>query len=481
MYRENAWHIRLGLQHDMAGKGHALRLALPAPPRGRCDERTLDTTVRQRAPSTSLLYVTGLRRLTSVDYSWCNKYSMTIIRSAVGQTSSELAMNILRVVGDINPATGGPTTVHAAAVVSLRAAGANIECLTLDAGVADVSNFPDYRAMSNRDIRIHVFSRVFDACRFVYGARKRFDVVHVDGCWWRINFLPVLIAKSVGIPAFVSPHESFTGRDMGQSKSRVRKAGKRLLSIFYQRFADAVVYSSQLELHDSLRHRNALVIAHPVFDDTAGAVAAPVRDGRVAKDVLHLGYLGRYHPKKRLEDIITASVSTVDARLIIAGSGPQDYEASLRALAGRDPAKVAWLGFLQDAQREEFFRNIDFLVLASDYECFGMAAAEALVRGIPVIVTERVGVAAEVKSGGGGYVIEEGVSSLRDIFARCLALTPGEYERLQKGALAAAAPYSYLAHGRAQIAAYCRVRPGLARHSRAASPNETRIGSQAAN
>jgi glycosyltransferase involved in cell wall biosynthesis len=217
------------------------------------------------------------------------------------------------------------------------------------------------------------------------------------------------------------------------------------------------VFSSALELRDSLVHSNAVVIRHPVFDDSQAKPPVGLREGFSVAGRIQLGYLGRFHFKKRLENIVGAAVRTADVGLMVAGSGPKEYEESVRALSKAED-RVKWLGFVQKSQREEFFRNIDFLVLASEYECFGMAAAEALVRGIPVIVSERVGIADDVRDMRGGFVVEGEVESLVGAFTRCSTLALAQYRELQKNALAAAQLYSFSAHASAQLGVYAALR-----------------------
>jgi glycosyltransferase involved in cell wall biosynthesis len=232
---------------------------------------------------------------------------------------------------------------------------------------------------------------------------------------------------------------------------------KRLLRGYYLMLIDCFVFSSALELKDSLRHSNAVVIQHPVFDDTQAAIPVEVREGFSAPGRIQLGYLGRFHFKKKLENIVGAAVRAANVGLVVAGSGPKEYEEAIHALAKPgDPVK--WRGFVQKGQREEFFRSIDVLVLASEYECFGMAAAEALVRGIPVIVSERVGVADDVRKMRAGFVVEGDVESLIGAFTRCSNLALAQYRELQKNALSAAKLYSFSAHASAQLGVYVALR-----------------------
>ena len=362
-------------------------------------------------------------------------------------------MRVLRVLDSLDPATGGPPSVFSAAVIATAAAGATIECLTFRPSHAEITDFPDYQRLVANGIEVHAVRDLLSACLLVYRQSRNFDIIHVDGCWVPICTLAVLIAKLTGRRSAVTPHETLTFEERRRTRSRVRALVKRLLSYYYIKLAGCIVYSSTLEAYDSPHHRNSVVIPHPVHEDAKSAAPAAIRNGFAASPAIQLGYLGRFHPKKNLEHIIMAAVQTARVRLLLAGSGPESYERTLRAL---DPGKgnLSWLGFVKNEQRENFFRKIDFLVLASEYECFGMAAAEAMVRGIPVIVTERVGITDDVMRSGCGLVVAVGVEPLIKAFQQCTELTSDRYAELQNNALKAGVRYSYSAHGHSQVQAY---------------------------
>jgi glycosyltransferase involved in cell wall biosynthesis len=65
--------------------------------------------------------------------------------------------------------------------------------------------------------------------------------------------------------------------------------------------------------------------------------------------------------------------------------------------------------------------DADVFVLPSQSENFGNAAAEALVCGVPVVVSDRCGIAEFVRDVGTGVVVPYGdVEALRDAICRVL-------------------------------------------------------------
>lgn len=365
-------------------------------------------------------------------------------------------MRVLRVLGSLDPATGGPPSSFSASVLASAAAGATIECLTFQPPAdKQLESFPDYQRIVAAGIKVHAVRGILSACSLIYRRSRHFDIIHVDGCWVPISIMAVLIARLTGRRSAVTPHETLTSEELRRSRSRPRALAKRLLSYYHVKLAGCIIHASTLEERDSPRHRNSVVIPHAVHDDTTSNAPMAIRNGFSAPPRIQLGYLGRFHPKKNLEHIVAASLRTANVRLLLAGGGPEAYEQTLKAL-DHGNGSLSWPGFVKNEQREKFFRDIDFLVLASEYECFGMAAAEAMTRGIPVIVTERVGVADDVKRTGSGLVVAAGVEPLAEAFKQCADLTLGQYADLQEKALKAGARYSYSAHGHSQVLAYRR-------------------------
>lgn len=369
-------------------------------------------------------------------------------------------MRVLKILSTLDPETGGPASVFSAAVVSIVAAGADVECITLRPADKEIAKFPDYERMVERGVKVHAFRSRLKALLFLIRSIGTFDIVHVDGCWQTLCVAALSVAKLAGRPTVVSPHESLTHEELRRTKSVARLAIKRMLRIYYRAMTDCVVYSSALELNDSLRHPNAVIIRHPVFDDRQSSGPVELREGFSAPGQIQFGYLGRFHSKKKVENIVGAAVRVSDVGLLVAGGGSKEYENALRALS-KSVDRVKWLGFVRRSQREQFFRSIDFLVMASDYECFGMSAAEALVRGIPVIVNKSVGIADDVREMQGGFIVEGDVDSLSGAFAQCSKLALARYRELQKNALAAARLYSFSAHARAQMGVYASLQPRL--------------------
>lgn len=111
----------------------------------------------------------------------------------------------------------------------------------------------------------------------------------------------------------------------------------------------------------------------------------------VTKPSVRFLNLGLMTEKKGQQDLLEAfSLLTADgfrAELWLAGDGPDRValEQSARDLGLVE--QVRFLGMIAPDGVPRLFSEIDVVVVASHYETFGLAAAEALMAGVPVIAT----------------------------------------------------------------------------------------------
>jgi len=121
-------------------------------------------------------------------------------------------------------------------------------------------------------------------------------------------------------------------------------------------------------------------------------------------------FLSRLHPKKGLDQLIPAIKCLLDNRddfsLVIAGSGDEDYEDKVHMLvkAYHVEDKVVFTGFVQGQDKWDVLQAADIFVLPSYDENFGLAVVEAMSVGVPVVISDHVGIHHEVAQWGAGLV-----------------------------------------------------------------------------
>ncbi|MDJ0703902.1 MAG: glycosyltransferase, partial [Leptolyngbyaceae cyanobacterium MO_188.B28] len=137
-------------------------------------------------------------------------------------------------------------------------------------------------------------------------------------------------------------------------------------------------------------------------------------------------FLSRLHYKKR-PDLLLQALGQLAAQnyyfhLILAGSGEQSYLDYLQQLIvslGLS-ARVTWAGFVTGLEKDCLLQGSDIFVLPSFSENFGIAVAEAMAAGAPVVVTSGVQIAPMIVDSQAGLVVEGRRDSLAEAMAKLL-------------------------------------------------------------
>ena len=257
-----------------------------------------------------------------------------------------------------------------------------------------------------------------------------FDLLHIHGAWGLGLLTGLAAARLRDTPIVVTPHESLTAFDIDDSRSGARRREKLLLKRLYLRWTTLFVVASRLEAQDSLptaKRDRARVVRFPVIDDTRPL--APLRPRGAGRE-LRVGFLGRIQAKKNLRLLIDALAELPEhVQLLVAGGGTElaQEERARAATLGVD-RRVEWLGYLKPHAREQFLDNIDLLAMPSAFESFGMSAAEAMSRGVPVVIAERTGVAEVTAEHGGGLTVPPNASGV----AAAIRALDADRDRLQE-------------------------------------------------
>ncbi|NEQ68539.1 MAG: glycosyltransferase, partial [Symploca sp. SIO2D2] len=143
---------------------------------------------------------------------------------------------------------------------------------------------------------------------------------------------------------------------------------------------------------------------------------------------------------------------------VLAGTNPQDpdYERQIAQQIQTSPlsscTKVT--GFVTGELKTGLLQDADLFVLPSYYENFGIAVAEAMAAGTPVVISDQVHIWQDISSAEAGWVSPCEVNTLTQLLKEAL-LAPRERQRRGTNAhKCAVANYSWDAIAGQMIQAY---------------------------
>ena len=267
-----------------------------------------------------------------------------------------------------------------------------------------------------------------------------FDIVHFYGVYDLFGPVISAVCRKCHIPYVVEPLGMYHPIDRGFAMKRVwhYAFGKR-----YLRNAARIVTTSTMEfreLSDSGFPSDRLAIRYNGIDSETFA-KKPVRGSfrakwKITADEPVVLFLSRLIPRKNADLLIRAFARVLPSagRLVIAGpEGQRGYQRELQQLASicGIESRVIFAGPLYDDAKVEAIVDADIFVLASRYENFANAPAEALECGVPVIVSESCGISSLI-AGKAGLVVEPKLEPLACALATLLSDRP-LYQKLVDG------------------------------------------------
>lgn len=259
----------------------------------------------------------------------------------------------------------------------------------------------------------------------------RFDVVHVHSVLNHPTTSAARAARRAGVPYVVRPAGMLSGtalrrvyEGVGGFASRARKAAYlRVVERGNLDAAAALHYTTPAEERDA-KH---LGLRTPAFVEPLGVAAPPpAPPAPWPAGTRAVVYVGRLDPIKGLDALVPALgrilPSRPDVRFVLAGAGDPAYEARVASLldASGILARTDRLGFVDGDAKAALLAHAAAFVLPSRHENFGLAAAEALAAGAPVVLTPEVGLAPWVEDARSGLVVPREPAALAAALAKLL-------------------------------------------------------------
>ena len=328
-------------------------------------------------------------------------------------------MNLLHVIASIRAAGGGPVEAIRGLSAAHRRSGHTVEVASLDDPAdSEVRAFP---------LPVHALGPTASGYGYTPALlpwlrrrHARYDAVILNGLWQYHSFAAWRALHQTATPYYVFPH------GMLDPWFKRRFPAKHLKKWLYWPWADyrvlrdarAILFTCEQEKllapqSFSLYRANAVVTGLGTTPPPQATPAEFLDRWPQLRDKRLLLFMGRIHPKKGCDLLLEAFAATLaqDAawRLVFAGPDEQGWQRELaaRASALGIADRVVWTGMLRDAQKWSAFAAAEVFALPSHQENFGIAVAESLACGVPVLLSREVNIWREIEASGAGLVASD--------------------------------------------------------------------------
>jgi len=315
-------------------------------------------------------------------------------------------MRVLHVIPSVSDRSGGPAAAIVPMCRALMQQGIEVQLLSTTDGLR-------HDGVEYKGVPAVFFPPQFGAS-FKYSRPltawlssniKNFDLAHIHAVFNHSSVAASQACRRARVPYIIRPLGTLDPWSMTQKSLRKRLfwqlSGKAMLHD-----ASAVHYTSEVE---KLSTEALLGLNHGKVIALGIQAKSDGKPGRMFPEPYVL-VLSRLHPKKGLDVFIDAFLSLVQKeklgpwRLVIAGDGPADYVAKLKAAASAQPDRVVFTGWLDEDKKHEVLAGASLLALPSYQENFGLCVMEALAHSVPVLVSPNVNLAADIVAANAGWV-----------------------------------------------------------------------------
>lgn len=327
-------------------------------------------------------------------------------------------MKILHIIPSLSKNLDGPANAIGNFCNNLVAKGLGITIYTTDLHPIN------YDSLAGLDVKVFKTYKKSNYC-FSLGLWQaleenitRYDLIHIHGLWVFPTTIAAYIARKKKVPYIIRPCGMLDYYGVYHTRW---KSFKKLLyfNVLERNNLDraSAVHFTSLEELNRAKHLNikAPPLILPLGIEKNEFLALPPKGGfrnmyPFLKGKKIILFLGRIHYIKGLEILIDAyknvSDKTDEVFLIIAGHDNEGYKNVLKnkinALNLSD--KVFFTGLVKDKQKIEILTDSDIFCLPSFQENFGIAVAEAMAAGLPVVISDQVNIHSEISDANAGIV-----------------------------------------------------------------------------
>ncbi|GBO56722.1 glycosyltransferase, family 4 [Pseudanabaena sp. lw0831] len=231
--------------------------------------------------------------------------------------------------------------------------------------------------------------------------KENFDAVIVYTGYTYASFWIALLAAKLKRKVFIFSTDSSALEP--RNKLQLKTWLKKILLPFIFNLADTVIVSSTLgkQMVASLGISGKRITLTPSSVDNAWWTSQSNQvDVKVVREKWNIPetatvllFCAKLQPWKRPQDVLKAFIqaNVQNSYLVFVGDGSLKVEMEAEANSLKVQDQVKFLGFVNQSQLPLIYCSADLFILPSEYEPFGVVVNEAMLCGLPVIVSDKVG------------------------------------------------------------------------------------------
>ena len=290
----------------------------------------------------------------------------------------------------------------------------------VDNYMINAKNFTDWTMQLN-------FNMIAKASEII-NKEGKFDVIHAHD--WLVAYAAKTLKEAYDIPLVSTIHATEAGRNSGIHNEDQKYVNDTEWMLTYE--SSEVIVNSKFMKNDlqrlfGLPYEKINVVPNGINTTTYNGLEKDYdfrRKYAMDNEKIIL-FMGRLVYEKGVQHLISAMPKILegyhDAKLIIAGKGgmTDELKAQVEAMGLGD--KVYFTGYLNAKQVSKMYKCADVSVFPSTYEPFGIVALEAMLAGVPTVVSDV---------GGLNEIVEHGIDGMKSYAGNANSLADSILELL---------------------------------------------------